>query len=142
MAITGDFSRLQQLRQRLERIAAGGLMPDIGRELADEAHRLVINAFNQQRDPWGRPWRPLKDKSQHDRPILQKTRRLLRGITARYQDGRIVLRMSGYGAFQQFGTDKIPARKFVPEGAALGPIWGDAFLRVTGRVVRQMLGIS
>lgn len=140
MAVTGDFTRLMQLRQRLERIAAGGLMPVVGRELANETLRLVVDSFNRQRDPWGRPWERLRDPRERNRPILQKTRRLLRGITARYRGRRIVLRMPGYGAFQQLGTATIPARKFVPDGAQLGPIWGDAFLRVTSGAVRGMLG--
>jgi phage gpG-like protein len=65
-------------------------------------------------DQGGRRPKWKKRKRNYPWPILQKTKRLRRSISKRIETGMPVLRTRvSYAGFHQFGTRKMPQRKFM-----------------------------
>ena len=151
MALTGDFHRLARLRQQLEAISRGGLQKQCATAFANETVKLMVDEFNQQRDPYGKPWAPRKRPPdwairafglmQDDHRLLDKSGKMIDSLRAKpLANGNVKVTMRPYAQFHQTGTDKMVARKLVPDDAMdLGPIWGRAFNRVADDILRGML---
>lgn len=148
MAVTADFMRLELLRTRIESIgSAGGLRPVLA-ALTAEAHQQTLNCFIEERDPYGRRWAARKKAPdwairafglmQSNHKLLDKTGDGIDSLTAKPTATGIRLRIAGHMRFHLTGTGKMKARKFFPVDG-LGPIWGDAFLRVSSKVFRGLL---
>src|SRR5207253_1976811 len=112
----------------------------------------IIASFQGQRDPYGKPWPPRKKAAdwairafglmQDDgHPLLDNTGRMVESITVKALATSIRVTALGYAAFHQEGTHSLPPRRWFPDPVlGLGPIWGDGFLRVSGRVARAFMG--
>lgn len=80
--------------------------------------------FEREEDPMGNGWAPPARDYGH--PLMRDTRRLQEGaeVTATNDGVRIVVDVP-YAEYHQDGTDRMPARKIVPEGV-LSAEWADA----------------
>lgn len=84
---------------------------DVGRALLAR----VQSGFHLSRDPYGRAWKPLKYRV--GKPLID-TGRLLASQTFLASRTEITVGTSVlYGKYHQFGTDRIPARSFLPTRA-------------------------
>jgi phage gpG-like protein len=110
---------LRDVRKTIEELArlphklAVVASPDITRELQSQ--------FTGGKDPYGRPWAPLKPSTlrKHGPPPLTDSGRLKSGTFARPGRGGILVEIgASYGAFHQLGFrvhgTKVPARKILP----------------------------
>ena len=150
MALTGDFSRLREMRQRLAMLASGGYAKQAATAFANETQKLLVNGFAQKRDPYGRAWaprRPVPDwviRAFHptNHPLLDKTGKMFDTAKSKAVGLKIRVSMKPYAKFHQDGTVKMVARKLVPDGTNLGPIWGNAYLRVSASLAHDLMGIA
>lgn len=150
MALTGDFSRLQQLRQKLMTLSGGGFARQAATELANATQQQIIDGFNAKRDPYGRPWaprRPIPDwviRAFHptNHPLMDKSGALIDTAKSKASGLKIRVTMKPYAKFHQDGTVQMVARKLVPDGMNLGPIWGNAYLRTCSTLARQLMGVA
>ena len=102
-------------------------------EIGIYLHRRVLEGFERQRDPWGRPWEPLSPETVRRKGssrILEDTGRLRQSIAWRTlgRDAVVVGTNVEYAPVHQFGSDErhIPARPFLPlaeEGVDLPTGW-------------------
>jgi phage gpG-like protein len=139
VAVTGDFMRLRLLQDRLRQAAQGGARRDMVLALANEAHRQVIEGVSRKRDPYGNSWAARKNKGGW--PLLDKTGAMVNSFTVRTRPTGFSIWARDYAAYHEQGTSRMPARILWPRpDLGLGPIWGDAFLRTSGDVMRAFMG--
>jgi hypothetical protein len=139
MALTGDFARLSQLRERLNTLARDDGLRPIFQKLSDEAHSQAIRGFVGQRDPYGKMW-PAR-KSGGSWPLLDKSGIGINRLSARPTSTGVRISTVGYMKYHLTGTRFMPARKWAPIDG-LGPFWGDAFLQVLAGEIRNRLGLT
>ena len=127
--VGGDFKKVDNWAKAMG--TAPDLLLSMSRNMAEEALELVAEGFEQQRDPYGRPW---KDKKRPDgRLILTgRTGRLRRGwhLVSSGKDGFSIAPSVNYAVHHQFGAPRarIPARMMVPsKRLGLPPRWRAAF---------------
>jgi len=130
---------IADLRRSLLVLKSPSLLQKINRELAREAVAEVQRGFDRRASPYGVPWRPTKRRN----PILEKTGALRRGIKPFITNGKLELRATGsaakYAAFHQYGTRKMPARKFLPDSGQLPPVFEKSFGRVLDGIIGRLL---
>ena len=127
MSLTGDFHTLDRWTRALGELASDKLRFEVADEMADATLGFVAQEFAEQRDPFGKPWKPKK------RP---DGRKILRGKTGRLiqfrkgsvnQSGYRVDAGADYFSFHQRGTKRMVARKMLPTGRRLPPRWQSEF---------------
>lgn len=144
MAVTGDFHRLQLLREQLKACAAGEARKAVIGALRDESVTQCVACFKVKRDPYGRPWPPRPKPA--DWAILDKTGALIDSVRAIATATAVRLSMLGYGVYHwqpDRPGQKLPQRAMLPtRRQGLGPIWGDAFVRRSGQVMRAFMRMA
>ena len=87
--VTGDFNGLKRLVENFDELASGRFRSRLSGRLADAARAEVTKSFDQERDPYGQKWTPLKPATIKARKgggagakILQDTRRLRKSVTS------------------------------------------------------------
>jgi phage gpG-like protein len=151
MKLTGDFGALASLVMRFSK---GGLSTRLQQEGAIEARRQVRRSFAESRDPYGKPWAPLKLRAgaplRDEGNLAEYTVALSGGgfvltagapYAATHQYGATIkgnpwLTFSVGGAWYRMKQVTIPKRQMVPEGT-WGPIWEQAFSERFSSVVRD-----
>ncbi len=118
MALTGDFSGMQRLEEQLARLAQ--VPSRAAAEAATEITKELKKEFADGKDPYGKPWAPLKPstiKSGRKPPPLTAGGTLRDGTEAKPMAGAGIQVTVGapYGVFHQTGTSKMAARKILPE---------------------------
>jgi phage gpG-like protein len=133
------------LRQRLQKLQHMDGLPDV---LGVAAVKLVADCFREERDPYGKAWRPLSYRRGR---ILRKTSRMFNStaysasprrvrvsITAWYsiihQEGARVRRPKNPArgrATQQQRVGEIPKRAMVPDDRGMPAEWDRVFQRDT-----------
>jgi len=113
--------------------------------------RLVVEGFNQQRDPYGKPWATRKPPPawairafgliQDNHRLLDDTGKGIDRLRARPTATGIRFSTVDYMKFHLTGTRYMVTRQWLPMNG-LGPIWGEAFNRVAANRVRQQLGLK
>ncbi len=100
--VTGDFRGLRRLIDNLQKAVDGQLIALMAQNLAADARKLIADEFRGEHDPYGTPWKPLKNR--HGK-ILQDTGRLRGdiGITPSSDAIRIVFK-APYAAVHQYGA--------------------------------------
>lgn len=132
-------------------MASGEAQKVILHRLANETQRQVVVGFAAKRDPYGRSWRPRKVPAawaarafgmmQDNHPLLDKTGKMIESIRTRPVGGSVVSTGLGYLGFHQEGTVNMVARRLFPAPEmGIGPIWGDAFLKVSKAVASEFAG--
>lgn len=136
----------QELRGQLESLRSGDMQP-----LWEQVGPAIRGGFEQNfvatASPHGGPWPPRKDTLPH--PLLRKSLTLFNAVTeigasghvADYQrremsegvDSSVVV----YAAAQNFGTERIPARRYIDLGAgtlvAVDPLIADFGLELLAK---------
>lgn len=130
--VGGDFKKVDNWAKAMG--AAPDLLQSMARQMAEEAVELVAEGFEQQRDPYGRPW---KSKKKDDGRLILggRTGRLRRGwhVTRSSKGGFTIAPSVNYAVHHQFGAPRagIAARMMVPSSKlGLPPKWREAFAAV------------
>lgn len=158
--LSGDFERLERLLERAGRIASGDFRKRLLRSMAREVNRQIERGFQEGRDPYGKPWAPLKfraGKPLVDSGGLQRAAQSARatdtgvmvsidlvqakthqyGTTIRAKPAK-ALRFRAGGRFIFAKKVTIPPRPFLPDGD-LPPVWRDRLADVVDRALRKEL---
>lgn len=147
MGISGDFSALAKLTDRISEAKIRGLLPKVAQRIGAAAVKQISDEFRESRDPYGQPWKPLKSprgrqgkKKRSDKPLIDTGR--LRASFRAQPDGATV-RVStdvDYAEFHQDGTSRIPRRQILPDDdGGLGPRWSAAFEKEAEAVLTKAL---
>jgi len=132
-SVTYDDERAQALLQRLSQIVARPRQALTGS--AQALRRLIKDTFQDQRDPWGRPWTrhapataAARDRTGGGGSILFDTGRLSNSVDAiADENGVTAIVSTDYASYHQFGNPShrawggpvspLPQRAFLPERA-------------------------
>lgn len=162
VGITGDFAKLDAVIAEFQDIARN-FNRELSAELGRRAMRQVTNAFELQRNPYGRPWKP----SQRVQAIQRQKRRnydLGIGLTL-VMTGELLTRMTlvvaevgfsirnplpyaniqnyGWPAGERHPPPALPmgdeARSWLPSNGIWGDIWRSDFEAGTAAVFRRLL---
>jgi phage gpG-like protein len=121
LRVQGDFGRLEDLLASFAKLASPALRAELIRDMAEEALQAIQQEFDTGRDPYGKTWRP--PKSGTNLPMI-RSGRLMSGWSYRpTPDGFELEAEPPYASFLQDGTRKMEARKMVPDGDDLPPLW-------------------
>src|SRR5688500_17317035 len=127
--VGGDFDKVDNWAQMMA--DAPDVLESMSRNMAEESLELVAQGFEQERDPYGRPW---KEKKYPDGRLVLGGRagRLRRGwhLSRAGKEGFGIAPSVGYGVHHQLGAPKanIPVRMMVPsKRLGLPPKWREAF---------------
>lgn len=136
MALTGDFSRFRQLRDRLAK-ASQKFVLQTKTNMATEIHREIISEFTSSTNPYGRAWAPRKDK-RGTWPLLMKSKRLVESVRAIPVARGIKITMKPYGKFLNDGTRYMVARRIVPMNGELPTRWANACDRACNEAAKAV----
>lgn len=147
---TIDLTALEQLRARVESIAAGPGRADMMESLRSRAHDLTLECFNSETDPYGRPWERRKappDWAIRAFGLMQGAHKLLddsgagiNSLTSRASGTSIFMRMGkDYMGFHLRGTRFMVPRKFWPVDG-LPDSWARDFSETAERSARNTIG--
>jgi phage gpG-like protein len=160
--VTGDFDRLERLIASARSIQSKPFWRRLLREVSAELNRQITAGFWFSRDPYGKPWKPLR--SGLGQPLL-KSGALLRAAQSRpveaitsvviqvdlvyagvHQHGAKIrakrakaLRFRVGGRFIFRSSVEIPARPFLPTGPELPPRWRAGVANVIDAQVTRTL---
>jgi len=132
--IRGNASKkLRELRSKLSETRP--LLQSISKNLAEETLELVRQGFENEADPYGGAWEPLKSR---EGAILQDTGRLRNSWhTVTTSDrGFVVGPAVDYAVFHQTGTSRMPARPMVPDDG-LPDEWKRRFSEITNQILSR-----
>lgn len=141
MGLRGDFRKLDTLVVKLERLAKGGALDAMKKNLAAEALTQLRLGFRGSKDPYGNPWKPLKRRK--GKP-LDDTGRLRGSFTATpTSTGFRIGSNVTYAAPHQTGSLKWPGRppqrQMLPSSdKGLGPIWRSALREAAATTSRKL----
>lgn len=140
---------LNRLQARIRRVCEAGFRVELAQKLAAAATKQVADEFQQERDPYGRPWRALAKGS---RPaaklaaarILRLSGRMAASAAGVPSSSGFTFHMAFPARIHQLGGPIIPQRQLLPMASTggLGPIWGPAFYKEAGDLLRLRLGRS
>lgn len=95
------FDVLAKMRRKIAGIAQSQFKQALGTELSATALKLVADGFRGERDPYGKPWAPLKHRVGK---ILRDTGRLAASFQAApTSDGISIRTNASYAAVHQYG---------------------------------------
>lgn len=156
--VKSSFAALEGLQRRVGELVGPRFREELAMRLAGTAVKLLADEFNESRDPYGQPWKPVYRRRRRDR--MARARRASRGLPQRadkplVDTGRLrasaVARPSGttvrvllpveYASYHQDGTPHIARRQIVPDAAGgMGAIWSEAFRKEIERKVTETMG--
>ena len=156
--VRGDFHRLDRLISAAHSIQSTPFWRRLLRGVSAEVNQQVTAGFWFSRDPYGKPWQPLKFgggqplmkskallRAAQSRVVLPATAVLIqvdlvyagvqqRGAKIRAKRAKALrFRAGGRWVFAKSVT--IPARTFVPKEGDLPPRWRDGIANVIGALV-------
>lgn len=103
-------------------------LSDTKKELNEDLVNKIRNNFEKGQEANGRSWKPLKYRKGD--PLLL-TRKLFNSIKSKNtKTGVSVYTSVKYAAFQNFGTDNVPARRFIPNANEVPEKWLDDFKNI------------
>ena len=129
VSVKGDFGRLEDLLDSFGKLASPEMRAALIQDLAEEALQVIQQEFDTGRDPYGKSWpEPKRDtktsRNRHAGLPMIRTGRLMTGWSYRPSaDGFALENEAPYSTFLQDGTSKMEARKMVPDGDDLPPLW-------------------
>lgn len=145
----GTPGALAELARKVRDCQAVGFKVALAQTLAATALHELEQGFLGERDPYGKPWAPLKYKRRRGAraaaKILRDTGRMYnsRAVEPTGPGFRLTL-TAKYAATHQYGdlSRGIPRRQMVPEKdtGGLGPIWLEAFNKDASAFMRRRMG--
>lgn len=134
-SLIGDMRACQQISDAclaLSNRTQRGALNDL---LGQEAMRLIEREFDNSKDPYGKPWKPLKKRRGQ---ILVNTGYMVNSRTYRANSlGFMVVFPVIYARRHNFGFEQTPQRMFVPPSDNLGPTWIAAFEAVAAEYISE-----
>lgn len=119
------FRRLSLILGGLRGMQGGRLQRKVTKAIAGTALELVHEGMEAAQDPYGRSWKPLKDRAGEP---LRDTGRLYNSLSIRAGGGGFTLVTSvAYAAYHQLGTKRIPRRPYFPDGRGVPAKWRTEF---------------
>ena len=111
MGIRGDFARLNQLILTVGRMSRPAWRTGLARNVAEAALEQIATSFEQERDPYDRPWQKSLRADLEGGQTLSDTGRLRRSFTYQASDrGFVVGTNVRYAAIHQYGGTIRPKR--------------------------------
>jgi len=111
MGIRGDFARLNRLILTVERMSRPAWRTGLARNVAEAALEQIATSFEQERDPYDRPWQKSLRADLEGGQTLSDTGRLRRSFTYQANDrGFVVGTNVRYAAIHQYGGTIRPKR--------------------------------
>lgn len=138
------MSSLKDYIAKLERVADGGLVPSITHEVGVEGLKLIDEGFATETDPYGNPWKALKEPARkHGSGILDDTSAMRRsffafpqGTSVRFVNTRVQAAAQNYG----YAASNLPSRKMLPTvQLGLGFKWTAMIDHIVGRRFKEAL---
>jgi phage gpG-like protein len=109
VSVESDLREMADEMRRMAKEAPKAVSKAVG----ESSLRLVLQGFDQAKSPKGTPWAPLKEGT--GKP-LEGTGKLRGGIRLRpVRDGFVLTSDSPHGIYHQEGTERMPARPFLPD---------------------------
>jgi phage gpG-like protein len=106
MSVRGDFTGLEDLRRRISAFGEGPTRDAIAKNCAAEALHQVQESFVESRDPYGKPWAPLKSRTGSP---LRDTGRFMNSFTAKWSPDSFSVSTNFVGAaVHQYGATITP----------------------------------
>lgn len=131
--ITGNgIEMLRRWQRKIE--TAPEVLPKMSANMSEEALTLVGQGFQDEKDPYEKPWKPLKRRIGR---ILQDTGRLRSSWFRKRVDASGFTIAAGvkYAKFHQLGTVRLFPRKMVPDPGPLPKGWQDALIAAAEEVL-------
>lgn len=138
MGLTGDFRTLDRWERDIGELGSDKLMFEVADAMADATLGLVAQGFAQERDPFGKAWKPKKNPD--GRMILRgKTGKLIKFRKGSVnQRGFRVDAGAPYFSHLQAGTSRMKARRMVPE-RRLPPKYASVYREIYVTAMRSRL---
>jgi len=153
--------RLAGMRRMLAEIVQKGWVQELAQRCTVGAMKLVGDEFRGERDPYGKPWAPLKRERMRDKRarlramaagrkvrgsrVLHRTGRMENSVGATASGGLIRVTVPvGYSVFPQKGTVHMVQRKILPdtEGGGNPPEWDLMIRKEAALLLAQKFGRS
>lgn len=137
-SLRGDTKKLRGLVAGLERLTSQRWKTETNRQLAEETLSRVQAGFASSRDPYGRPWKPLKHRvgqPLRDSGALMKSIRVQANSRSFVLTARVV-----YAATHQYGRGPIPRRQYLPSADRLPRAYRSAYVSILRERRREALG--
>ncbi len=136
------MSSLRGYIEKLERIADGGLVPAIVRDVAAEGLKVIDQGFATETDPYGTPWRALKEPvRKHGSGIEDDTGSMRRSFFAFPMNTSVrFVNARPYACAQNYGRSDVnlPARRMLPDvKLGLGFRWNAMIDRIVKARMRE-----
>jgi phage gpG-like protein len=132
------YHELANVLARLDKAASGKLAYEIRLAIARETKALIWQGFVSENGPSGEPW--ALRKAGGPLPVLARTGALKRSWSVVATHFGILARSAlDYSGYHQAGTQKMVARKMVPDGD-VPRYWITAWTRVAKQVIDRVLG--
>lgn len=126
MTLTGNFAALEKMSQELARLASPSLVVRVAFAAQESLVSEVRLSTRKEQTPYGEPFAPLKrDRKRNKKAakksgksskgkILRDTGRLANSIAGSIDGARVIVGTNvKYGAFHQYGTQKMVSRQFL-----------------------------
>jgi hypothetical protein len=75
MPVTIDEAAMAKAVEALRRISSGDWLSELAMRVSAGGMKLTLDAFREQRDPYGKPWAPLKRMRTRDRRAAARAQR-------------------------------------------------------------------
>ena len=137
-------SLFRQFRRQLAQMVSPQVRHDLAVQASREFAQRIDEGFDQERDPYGVPWRPSKKTSGK---TLTKSGALRSGLFVEADPSarQVVVRLTGtakrYGEYHQSGTHRMPRRRFIPDDVGgLPKAWAQALGMLSDRYFERRWG--
>lgn len=134
--MANELLALERLIAGLEQLATSGV-DGVAAELEPEFQQVVDDQYAEGRGPDGATWAPLKRSGRpshlQDTLAMSGASRALKGVKG------ITVTIPRPANFHQSGTERMEARKLVPDGEPLPGRWGEVARETATAVIVQTL---
>lgn len=97
-------------------------------DLRTDLINKIQKNFNKGQEADGTKWKPLKYRQ--GKPLLLTYKMYNSTRAKNTQNGVKVYNNTKYAAFQNFGTEKVPARRFIPQASEVPQSWINDFKEI------------
>ncbi len=136
MGVSGDFSKLAQMRERLGRMVG---VPDmVAKEVAPQCKSLVEQGFATKKDPYGAAWKPIKQNTiaRGTESALVRTGRMRDGIDVLPFGAKLRILLGQFYARFHIST----GRRTLPKAGQLPDPWGVVISKAAEAAFQKIAG--
>lgn len=138
--IDGDFKKLEALEEKLDYAASDNARTELYHKVGEKALALVQDGFHKETDPYGSNW--AAKKYQNGRKILVDSGTLQSSFEMESSpEGFTIRNDTPYAGYHQSGTDRMVARKMIPDEGSLGD-WEEPLREVMQEFFESNFGLK